>query len=176
MSDRFDYETAREDLWDMGLDPDELPEKDSERRDDYLRRNRINPDRYKPGGSRGGSDTGRGGYGGSGTGGCFLTSACVHVRNLSDDCEELETLRNFRDSFLMASEQGCAEVKEYYAVAPRIVAAINACNDAEAVWEDLFSTVITPAVAYIKDGRLEEAHQLYRSCVLHLQTRYLPTT
>lgn len=173
MSDRFDYETAREDLWDMGLDPCELPDKSPERRDAYLRKQNLNPDCYKPSTSR--RDSGSGGYGGggSGTSGYFLTSACVHAKNLPDDCEELESLRNFRDSFLMATEQGRMEVKEYYTVAPKIVAAIDARSDAGAVWKELFSTVITPAVAYIKDGRQEEAHRLYRDCVLRLQEQYV---
>lgn len=94
MSDRFDYETARMDLWEQGLAPDELPDKNPERRDAYLRKNRLDPDQYKPYFSRG-DHGGYHGGGGSGTSGCFLTSVCVQVRNLPDDCEELKTLRDF---------------------------------------------------------------------------------
>lgn len=48
MPDRFDYEAAREDMWDAGLDPDELPEKNPEKRDAYLRKMKMDPNRYKP--------------------------------------------------------------------------------------------------------------------------------
>lgn len=52
MSDRFDYETARKDLWDIGMDPDELPERNPERRDDFLRKVKLDPNQYKPPGRR----------------------------------------------------------------------------------------------------------------------------
>lgn len=173
MSNRFDYETAREDLWEQGLDPDELPDKSPERRDAYLRKNGVNPDRYKLNPSRR-DYGGHGGSGGSGTNGCFLTSACVQARSLPDDCVELKTLRYFRDSYMMSTEQGRQEVEQYYSVAPGIVAAINQSPEVKEIWERLFSGVIVPAVAYIQRGDLSKAHQLYKDCVLRLQKRYAP--
>lgn len=166
MSDRFDYETARRDLWDMGLDPDELPEKDAGRRDACLRRNKVDPDRYKP--------RDRGGHGGSGSEGCYPTSACVRARNLPDSCEELTLLRSFRDSYMMRSEEGRAEVEAYYRTAPEIVRAVNGLPNAGEIWERVYTGVILPAVALIRERRLEEARQLYRSCTLRLRERFAP--
>lgn len=174
MSDRFDYETAREDLWEQGLDPDELPDKSPECRDAYLRKNGVNPNRYKPNPSRRDYGSHSRSGGGSGIGGCFLTSACVQARSLPDDCEELKTLRDFRDSYMMSTEQGRQEVEQYYSVAPEIVAAINQSPEAKKIWGELFSMVIAPAVAYIQQGDLSKAHQLYKDCVLRLQERYVP--
>ena len=39
-------------------------------------------------------------YKGDTSGGCYLTSACMYSKGLPDDCYELETLRNFRDTWL----------------------------------------------------------------------------
>lgn len=175
MSDRFDYESAREHLWDSGLDPDDLPEKDPQRRDAYLRKNRIDPDQFKHQGrgNRNGPSGNFNGFGGSGTGGCFLTTACVQAKNLSDDCDELETLRVFRDSFMMSTEQGRTEVEYYYGIAPAIVNAINSLPSADEIWNSLFNHVITPAVSLIKCGRLDEAYQLYKNCIFQLQSRFI---
>lgn len=34
------------------------------------------------------------------SGGCFVTTACVKMLGLPDDCREMTVLRNFRDSLL----------------------------------------------------------------------------
>ena len=172
MSDRFDYESAREHLWDSGLDPDDLPEKNPQRRDDYLRKNRIDPNQFKPKG-RGGQSASGESSGGSGTGGCFLTTACVQAKNLPDDCDELETLRIFRDSFMMSTEQGRADVEHYYKLAPAIVNTINNLPNADEIWNSLFERVITPAVSLIKCDRLDDAYQLYKNCVFQLQSCFI---
>ena len=153
----------RDDLWEIGLDPDDLLNKDPDQRNAYLRRNKVDPDRYKP------YDRDHS----SGVEGCYLTSACVRVRNLPDNCEELTVLRNFRDSYMMGSEEGRAEVKEYYVTAPKIVAAVNGLPNAGEIWERVYPGVILPVVALIKEHRLEEAHRLYQSCTLRLQERFV---
>lgn len=174
MSDRFDYESARRRLWEDGLDPDELPEKNPQRRDAYLRKVRINPDQFKPHGRGGpGLPGGSGDFGGSGTDGCFLTTACVRSKNLPDNCDELETLRAFRDSFMMFTTQGRSEVKAYYKIAPALVEAINSLPDADEIWNSLFDRVIVPAVDLIKHNKLDDAYKLYKNCVLQLQTHFI---
>lgn len=49
----------------------------------------------------------------SGTGGCFLTTACCEFMNLPDDCEELQTMRKFRDDYLSKTEEGKNLIKFY---------------------------------------------------------------
>lgn len=172
MSDRFDYESAREHMWDAGLDPDDLPEKNPQRRDAYLRKNRIDPNQFKPHG-RGNPGAPGGSSGGSGTGGCFLTTACVRAKNLPDDCDELETLRIFRDFFMMSTEQGRVDVEYYYEIAPSIVTVVNSLPNADEIWNALFNQVITPAVNLVKCGKLDDAYQLYKNCVSQLQSRFI---
>ncbi len=177
MSDNFEYESAREYLWHDGFDPDELSEI-PQKRDAFLRKNGIDPDQFKPesfrkGRGRGGSGKNSGGSSSSGTSGCFLTTACVRAKNLPDDCDELETLRAFRDSYMMSTEQRQAEIEYYYEIAPAIVASINDLPNADEIWENIFEQIIVPAVSLIKQNKLDDSYTLYKNCVLLLQTRFI---
>ena len=44
--DNFDYESARADLFDAGVDPDYLSYRNREERDKFMRKNRLDPHRY----------------------------------------------------------------------------------------------------------------------------------
>ena len=44
--DNFDYESAREDLFDAGLDPDYLSSRNREERYNYMRKNGFDPHHY----------------------------------------------------------------------------------------------------------------------------------
>ena len=90
-SDNFDYESAREDLYDAGLDPDYLSSRNREERDRFLKKNGFDPHSY---GSRYEADDGSSDDNDSG---CFLTTACIRAKGLPDDCMELQTLRAYRD-------------------------------------------------------------------------------
>lgn len=109
-------------------------------------------------------------YKGKSSGGCFLTTACVEHKGLPDDCHELTTMRRFRDEWLVDQPSGREEVAEYYAVAPCIVAHINARSDAGEVWEKLYQEYIQPCVAAVDAGEFERAHGVYRTMVEDVQT------
>ncbi|MDD6239559.1 MAG: hypothetical protein PUA87_09070 [Oscillospiraceae bacterium] len=110
--------------------------------------------------------------GGSGSSGCYLTSACVEAKGLPDDCRELTVLREFRDGWLKNQPGGLAEVAEYYATAPGIVMKINGKPDAKQVWLRLYETLVCPCVALIQQGKMEEAHDIYRRCAVNLDLKY----
>ena len=92
---------------------------------------------------------------------CFMTSACVDFMGKPDDCEELETLRKFRDEKLTKTKEGEALAKEYYRVAPKIVDAIKASNKKKGYYKDIYETV-AKCVELINGGKDEEAILLYR--------------
>ena|ERR1035437_761875 len=98
-------------------------------------------------------------------GGCFLTTACTVALNLSDDCDELTTLRRFRDNYMLTFEQGRAEVKEYYAVAPEMVKAISARPNALAIYRRIFDEIISTCVTLIKQGHFELARTTYKKAL-----------
>lgn len=93
------------------------------------------------------------------TGGCFITTATCHNRNLPDDCFELTELRRLRDEFGIRNYP--AQVKEYYVIAPKIVAAINARDDASEMWDELYNTYIVPCAILAAQRRYESAHAVY---------------
>jgi hypothetical protein len=105
--------------------------------------------------------------------GCYITTACVAARGLPDDCEELTVLRAFRDGYMRSQADGPEMIAEYYRRAPAIVAAIQARDDAAAIFDRLFE-VIRQCVRLIQDGRHPAALELYRTMALRLQVEYAP--
>ena len=167
-SDNFDYEEARLDLIDNGIDPDYLNERDPSERDRFLKKNGLNPKDYgskwvepSPEKSKSSSDSL-----------CYLTTACIVAKDLPDDCEELQLLRAFRDNYLRKTERGEEEIAEYYAIAPGIVTAVNNLSNANKVWNELYNELILPCVAGIKAGEFEKVHEMYRSSTLKLKEVY----
>ena len=112
-------------------------------------------------------------YKGNDTSGCFLTSACVEAQGLADDCYELTTLRNFRDTYLRGTPEGAADVCEYYHTAPAIVEKIKAGDNAKAVFARIYEELVLPCVALIEAGKLSEAHSVYKVYTRRLQEQYL---
>lgn len=97
---------------------------------------------------------------------CYLTTAVTQAKGLSDKCAELQTLRAFRDDYLLATEEGEALVKQYYIDAPLIVETINQRADASSIWARLDNNFIQPALQRIGAGHFEEAKGIYCALVL----------
>jgi|GEM_PF-5513256 len=104
---------------------------------------------------------------------CFLTTACVEAKNLPDDCYELTTLRDFRDSFVKKLPEGNQIVNEYYEIAPRIIEKINSLKNSSRVYEDLYEKLVRRSVELIELGRKKEAFENYKSLVQELKASYL---
>ncbi len=102
---------------------------------------------------------------------CFLTSACVEYLGKPDDCEELQTLRKFRDEKLKFMEGGEELIQEYYRVAPTIVGKIDASPD-KASYYDYIYGCITKCMERIQANDDAEALNLYKNMVVALQTKF----
>ena len=109
----------------------------------------------------------------SGSGGCYLTTACVDVKSLPDDCRELTVLRTFRDEYLAKKPKGYEEIEEYYKTAPKIVKMINSKSNKENIYEKLYDDVIEPCVELIENGKNEEAYVRYKKMVKDLEKTYM---
>ena len=171
---KFDYKKAEADLYDVGArHPDEIYEYKSKKAiRGYMKENGLNPDKYyKPDGKSSRSKSASGS--GSGTEGCYLTSACVAARDLPDHCEELQTLRFFRDSYLTKQPGGQAEIEQYYAMAPGIVTAINQLPNAAEIWNTINEELVEPCVQMIHTHQYEDAYHLYKTYSLKLSKLYL---
>ena len=104
---------------------------------------------------------------------CYITTAVCENRGLPDDCYELETLRGYRDGYLMRSKEGRALVDEYYDLAPVIVRAINMRKDRAEIYEDIYKSCLTPCIRCIEEGNQERCKDLYTGMVTDLKTKYL---
>lgn len=104
----------------------------------------------------------------SGSSGCFLTTACCEQMGLADDCEELTVMREFRDSYLLRNSVGEEIVKSYYKVAPQIVEKINARNDKEKIYKEMYQKIVK-IVELIKAAEGDEAVAEYVKLLLFAQ-------
>jgi hypothetical protein len=102
---------------------------------------------------------------------CFLTTACVNYYSLPDNCYELNTLRHYRDTFLVSTPQRKALVKQYYKVAPKIVKLTKKDVDHKRVYQYIY-LCITTACSQIEKNNLLAAKKTYTSLVTTLMRRY----
>lgn len=103
---------------------------------------------------------------------CFLTTACVRYYGLPDDGYELNTLRNFRDSYLASDAAGKKLIAEYYEVSPLIVERIEKDAQKESAYSYIHERVLR-ACREIDEKELLAAKKTYVDLVEHLKQRYL---
>ena len=111
----------------------------------------------------------------SSSGGCFITTAVCEILNLPDNCEELEILREFRDTFMTETEERQANVMEYYFIAPKIVEQISLRSNSVEIYKSILENSIQPAISAIKQGKKEVAYTIYSKMVTDLK-EFLPET
>lgn len=102
--------------------------------------------------------------------GCYLTTACMRHQkdNFDDNCEELETLRWFRDNFVSEEDK-----KHYYETAPEIVRIINEQENSKEIYDNIYNYVISPCVKAIKKEDYLFAYNRYMGMVTNLEEKYL---
>lgn len=98
---------------------------------------------------------------------CFITTACVKYFRLDDDCYQLASLREFRDNYLMKSENGRKLVAEYYRIAPTIVAELEKDAQRNTLFETVFKN-INDACTAIRDKQYTKAKRIYKKAVFEL--------
>ena len=101
--------------------------------------------------------------------GCFITTACIESRGLHVDCYELETLRKFRDNWVSKHENGPAEIKIYYDIAPKIVEKLNHLPNSKEIYEKIYQEVVIKCVQFIEEGKEEDAYLLYKNASFDLK-------
>ena len=101
---------------------------------------------------------------------CFLTTAVCEYLGKPDDCEELTTLRAYRDNWLAKQPDGKALIEEYYDIAPGIVRAMKESPSYGEICEELLSRYIHPCIDLIAQGKNEECKDLYIRMVHYTQS------
>ncbi|SHJ93314.1 hypothetical protein SAMN02745243_01783 [Hespellia stercorisuis DSM 15480] len=107
------------------------------------------------------------------TGLCYITTAVCESLDKPDDCYELTMLRDYRDEYLLSTEDGTAVVHEYYDIAPTIVKRIEKEAHAEEIYNHIWTTYLQPCVSLIESGEKEECKDLYTDMVKKLEAKYL---
>lgn len=104
------------------------------------------------------------------TGNYYLTTACMkhYMDEFDDNCYYLDILRWFRDTFVSKEDK-----KEYYEVAPKVVETLDSLENANEVYNQIYTKVIQVCVRLIEYGRYDEAYQIYKDNVLDLQNRFV---
>jgi nitrate reductase alpha subunit len=102
---------------------------------------------------------------------CFLTTACVNHYGLADDCVQLQTLRNYRDAYLMQTPAGKALVQEYYRVSPQIIVEIKEAKHQNEDYAFIYDQ-ITEGVKQISQEANEAARITYTNMVKKLARKY----
>ena len=108
------------------------------------------------------TDGGGGGGGGGGAGGCFLTTAAVEHMGHNDNGQLLNTLRDFRDTYMRKNKEASKDVAWYYENAPKIVKALDEHPDAKKIYRKMYNRFIMPSYLAIKMGKDEVAYGLYK--------------
>ncbi len=103
--------------------------------------------------------------GGGGGSSCFLTTAAVKHMGQKDNGEVLNTLRNFRDTYMQKDREKNKDVQWYYTNAPRIMRALDARKDAGSVYREMYNDYVIPAYRNIKAGKNAEAYADYKRLV-----------
>lgn len=103
---------------------------------------------------------------------CYITTAVCETFGKPDDCYELNTLRNYRDSYLMNQPDGDEIVREYYDVAPTIVKRINRSEKKRDIYKEIWDAYLKPCLSFIENGENEACRELYVRMVRELQERF----
>jgi hypothetical protein len=106
---------------------------------------------------------------------CYITTAVCETLNKGDNCYELNLLRDYRDEYLMNTDNGAEVVREYYDVAPTIVKRIGRREDSAEVYQGIYDTYLKTCVELIEADRLEDCREVCTDMVNDLKREYFIT-
>ena len=93
---------------------------------------------------------------------CYITTAVMNAQG-HDNSPELTSMRKLRDRY--GNWFAADEVREYYQIAPRIVANINRSSNRSQIYKQLHSEYISPAHQQVSQGNYGTAHKIYKNMV-----------
>lgn len=102
--------------------------------------------------------------------GCFITTIICTKLGYQDNCDILETLRYFRESYLKMTAEGIILLQEYDVIGPIISAEIAQAPNIDSII--LAHRFIIPCYDYIKQGQYDNAISVYKNMVIELKERY----
>lgn len=103
--------------------------------------------------------------------GCFITTAVCKNDGKPDNCSELETLRQFRDTYM--KEKHPEDVELYYQIAPVICNRIDSFSDHSIIYNKIKEKWILPCLSFISKNEDEKAYDHYKEMVKVLKNKYI---
>ncbi len=103
---------------------------------------------------------------------CFVTTAVCEYLGQPDEGRMLTDFRTFRDGYLRSRPGGEAQIREYYDIAPGIVARIDCCEDRDAIYPMLLQRYLTPCHEALRAGDNARCHKIYRNMMKRLTRAY----
>ena len=103
---------------------------------------------------------------------CYITTIICNVLGYDDNCELLNTLRDFRDNYLKAHPEYYDLLLEYDITGPQISHCIFADENKYPLALIISQAYLVPCANYIKNGNFEEAITIYKNMVHHLMQCY----
>ncbi len=104
---------------------------------------------------------------------CYITTAVCESQGKPDNCYELELLRDYRDQYLLSTEEGEALVKEYYNIAPTIVTRIGRQENSHEIYCGIWENYLSECIHLIEEGKKEDCCKKYMDMVCELKGRYM---
>lgn len=104
---------------------------------------------------------------------CFLTSACVFHKGLSDNCYELTQLRQLREEYMRPHNIYSKLLQEYKVVAPQLLREINVAENKNQILNSIYEQLVKPAVGFLEMGEKEKAVLHYTRFVEQMKRLYL---
>lgn len=108
----------------------------------------------------------------SSSGGCYLTTAMCNVLGCEDNCETLETLRNFRDDYMKKTPECLPLLEDYDLVGPKISQKIDEDENKTRTANIMLTEYINPAINCIKNKLYDSAIEIYKDMTLDLMNYY----
>ena len=107
-------------------------------------------------------------------GGCYITTAVVQHKGLSDDCLEMQKLRYFRQQYIHNSNNRVLkkELNQYYILGQTIVNWANSRQDSIKIWE-FISNYVFEVVEFIDKNELTNAYKHFKQNTLDLRKNIL---
>jgi len=103
---------------------------------------------------------------------CLLTTATCLALGKEDDCEEIQAFKKYRDEQLINDADGAALIREYYRIAPEIVARIEQQPEPSAIYRQLYDRYIAPGYSHLLDRNYALAKATYIAMVQYLCSQY----
>lgn len=101
--------------------------------------------------------------------GCYITTIVVDILGYEDNCEILNVLRNFRETYLKLRPEYLSLLIEYDRIGPVISESIQNYNHKLNLCLLIMKKYLLPCASLIKENNFEDAIKLYEKMIINLE-------